>query len=298
MAGGKTPRRAVHGVLLLDKPQGLSSNTALQKARYLYLAQKAGHTGTLDPMATGLLPIAFGEATKFSSMLLDADKGYETCVLLGVATDSGDADGKVVSERPVSVDLAAVEQVLERFRGEIEQVPPMYSALKRDGKALYEYARAGVEIEREARRVRIHSLELLRVELPRLWLRVHCSKGTYIRSLAMDIGEALGCGAHLESLRRTVVGRFDLTQAVSLASLEALEMTEREALLLPVDAFLEALPRLDLDASQSLALCQGRALPWQGGGNGDLRLYGPEGFLGVGGVEAGLLKSRRLLATA
>ena len=203
-------RRVVDGVLLLDKSQGVSSNGALQTARRLLNAAKAGHTGTLDPMASGLLPLTFGEATKFSQMLLDADKVYEAVVQLGVDTDSGDADGAVIATRPVAVDRAALEAVLTRFRGEIEQVPPMYSALKRDGKALYEYAREGIELEREARRVTIHALELLDFAGERFAIRVHCSKGTYIRSLAMDIGAALGCGAHLCALRRTAIGAFEL----------------------------------------------------------------------------------------
>ncbi len=216
-------------MLLLDKPQGVSSNGALQTARRLFNAAKAGHTGTLDPMASGLLPLTFGEATKFSQMLLDADKTYEAVVQLGVDTDSGDADGAVIATRPVAVDRAALEAVLARFRGEIEQVPPMYSALKRDGKALYEYARAGIELEREARKVTIHALELLDFAGERFTIRVHCSKGTYIRSLAMDIGAALGCGAHLAALRRTAIGAFDLSGAVTLEALEVAAEGARDA---------------------------------------------------------------------
>uniref|UniRef100_UPI0035ADC3C5 tRNA pseudouridine(55) synthase TruB n=1 Tax=Thauera aminoaromatica TaxID=164330 RepID=UPI0035ADC3C5 len=245
-------RREVDGVLLLDKPQGMSSNGALQTARRLLAAAKAGHTGTLDPMASGLLPLTFGEATKFSQMLLDADKTYEAVVRLGVDTDSGDAEGKVLATRPVAVDRAALEAVLERFRGEIEQVPPMYSALKRDGKALYEYARAGIELERAARRVVIHALELLDFAGERFTIRVHCSKGTYIRSLAMDIGAALGCGAHLAALRRTAIGAFDLSGALTLEALEAAGEGGRDALLAPVDALVAARSQSDRQALELL----------------------------------------------
>ena len=289
----------VDGVLLLDKPQGVSSNGALQTARRLLNAAKAGHTGTLDPMASGLLPLTFGEATKFSQMLLDADKVYEAEVLLGVETDSGDAEGRVTATHAVTVDRAALEAVLDTFRGEIEQVPPMYSALKRDGKALYEYAREGIELEREARRVRIHALELLEFSAPRFTIRVHCSKGTYIRSLAMDIGAVLGCGAHLTALRRTGIGRFTLAGAVTLAALEAAEVAARDALLAPVDALVADFPRLDLDAASALALLQGRVLALGlSGGEAVLRVYGPQGFLGLGVRDAdGRLAARRLIAS-
>ncbi len=293
-------RRVVDGVLLLDKPQGVSSNGALQTARRLLNAAKAGHTGTLDPMASGLLPLTFGEATKFSQMLLDADKVYEAVVQLGVDTDSGDADGAVMATRPVAVDRAALEAVLTRFRGEIEQVPPMYSALKRDGKALYEYAREGIELEREARRVTIHALELLDFAGERFTIRVHCSKGTYIRSLAMDIGAALGCGAHLCALRRTAIGAFELSAAVTLAQLEAAAEGERDALLAPVDALVAAFPAVTLDADAERALLQGRVLDEPRGAPGvSVRVYGPSGFLGLGRwQDDGRLAPRRLIATA
>ena len=292
-------RRVVDGVLLLDKPQGVSSNGALQTARRLLNAAKAGHTGTLDPMASGLLPLTFGEATKFSQMLLDADKVYEAVVQLGVDTDSGDADGAVMATRPVAVDRAALEAVLTRFRGEIEPVPPMYSALKRDGKALYEYAREGIELEREARRVTIHALELLDFAGERFTIRVHCSKGTYIRSLAMDIGAALGCGAHLCGLRRTRIGAFELDAAVTLAALEACEFEARAAMLAPVDALLAVHARIVLDGEQAQGLLQGRVLSLAGaGGEGLVRVYGPKGFLGLGQWQDGdKLAARRLIAT-
>lgn len=292
-------RRDVDGVLLLDKPQGMSSNGALQSARRLLNAAKAGHTGTLDPMASGLLPLTFGEATKFSQMLLDADKTYEAVVRLGVDTDSGDAEGTVTATRPVAVDRPVLEAVLARFRGEIEQVPPMYSALKRDGKALYEYARAGIELERAPRRVRIHALELLDFAGDRLAIRVHCSKGTYIRSLAVDIGAALGCGAHLAALRRTAIGDFDLADAVTLDRLEAAGEGGRDALLAPVDALVAAFPVVRLDAAAARALLQGRTLALPGGTPGmRVRAYGPAGFLGVAQwQEDGRLAARRLIAT-
>ena len=295
----KIVRRIVDGVLLLDKPRGLSSNHALQAARRLLNAAKAGHTGTLDPMASGLLPLTFGEATKFSQMLLDADKTYEAVVQLGVETDSGDAEGKVTARHPVSVSEARLATVLSAFRGDIEQVPPMYSALKRDGKALYEYAREGVEVERAARRVTIHALELLEFGGERFAIRVACSKGTYIRTLAMDIGAALGCGAHLCSLRRTRIGSFDVADAVTLERLEAMPATERDALLAPADALVREFGEVVLTAEQATWLMQGRTLRLeQHGAPGPVRAYGPQGFLGLaqwGGD--GALAPRRLIAT-
>lgn len=292
-------RRIVDGVLLLDKPQGLSSNHALQAARRLLNAAKAGHTGTLDPMASGLLPLTFGEATKFSQMLLDADKTYEAVVQLGVETDSGDADGKVVATHAVSVGEAQLAGVLVRFRGDIEQVPPMYSALKRDGKALYEYAREGIEVERAARRVTIHALDLLGFAGERFSIRVSCSKGTYIRTLAMDIGAALGCGAHLCGLRRTRIGPFDVSGAVTLERLEAAPAEGRDALLAPVDALVREFREVLLEAGQAGFLLQGRTLriappdvP------GPVRAYGPQGFLGLALWQAdGTLAPRRMIAT-
>lgn len=292
-------RRIVDGVLLLDKPQGLSSNHALQAARRLLNAAKAGHTGTLDPMATGLLPLTFGEATKFSQMLLDADKTYEAVMQLGVETDSGDAEGRVVATHPVAVTEAAVVEVLSRFRGDIEQVPPMYSALKRDGKALYEYAREGIELERGARRVTIHALELLAFDGDRFGIRVACSKGTYIRTLAMDIGAALGCGAHLCALRRTRIGAFDVSEAVTLERLEAAPADERDALLAPVDALVGEFDVVALTAEEATWLLQGRTLRLaKQEAPGPVRAYGPHGFLGLAQWQAdGALAPRRLIAT-
>ena len=295
----KIVRAIVDGVLLLDKPRGMSSNGALQTARRLLNAAKAGHTGTLDPMASGLLPLTFGEATKFSQMLLDADKTYEAVVQLGIETDSGDAEGAVLATRPVAIERARLEAVLEHFRGDIEQVPPMYSALKRDGKALYEYARAGIEIEREARKVRIHALELLDFADTRFSIRVACSKGTYIRSLAMDIGSALGCGAHLCALRRTRIGAFDVADAVTLETLEAQPAEARTGLLAPADALVASFPACRLDAEQARGLLQGRVLALgETGAEGLVRVYGPQGFLGLGQWQQdGKLAARRLIAT-
>lgn len=295
----KLPRRAVDGVLLLDKPQGMTSNAALQTARRLLNAAKAGHTGTLDPMATGLLPLTFGEATKFSQMLLDADKTYEATIRLGIETDTGDAEGVVIASSAVTSGRGAIAAALEAFVGEIEQIPPMYSALKRDGKPLYEYARAGVEIERAPRRVRIHALELLETVDETFRVRVTCSKGTYIRTLAIDLGRALGCGAHLASLRRTRIGPFEIDRAHTLAMLEAATAAERDMLLARVDALVAHLPRVDLDGVRSAAILQGRAIALPTAAPGGVRIYGDgERFLGLGERTAdGKLSPKRLIAT-
>lgn len=291
-------RRIVDGVLLLDKPQGLSSNTALQAARRLLNAAKAGHTGTLDPMASGLLPLTFGEATKFSQMLLDADKTYEAELRLGVETDSGDAEGAIIATHPVAVTAAQLDAVLARFRGDIEQVPPMYSALKRDGKALYEYARAGIELERAPRPVTIHALERLDFAGDRVALRVSCSKGTYIRSLAMDIGAALGCGAHLSALRRTRIGPFAVADALTLDQLEACAAEARGERLAAPDALVAHCAALTLDAGEAAALLQGRPLPRaDAAAQGLVRAYGPGGFLGLAQWREGMLVAKRLIAT-
>jgi tRNA pseudouridine55 synthase len=256
-------RRVLDGVLLLDKPLGLSSNDALMRAKFLLLAKKAGHTGTLDPLASGLLPLCFGEATKFSQDLLHADKTYEATMRLGVRTTTGDAEGEAVETRPVVCTRADIDAVLPAFRGAIEQVPPMYSALKRDGKPLYEYARAGQVLERAARAVTIHSLEVLECGLPatpELRIRVKCSKGTYIRTLAEDIGERLGCGAHLVALRRTEVGALTLADAVSLPELEQADANTRERWLRPVDVLLSSFAAVRLDAQAALRFLQGQRL--------------------------------------
>lgn len=296
---GKRAWRRVDGVLLLDKANGMTSNAALQVARRLFSAAKAGHTGTLDPLATGLLPLCFGEATKFSADLLSADKCYEADLLFGVTTDSGDADGSVVEQRPVNFSRSDLERLLEGFRGPITQIPPMYSALKHAGRPLYELARQGVEIEREARSVTIHELVLLDVGDSTCRLRVACSKGTYIRSLAMDIGEALGSGAHLTALRRTVVGPLVIGDAVSLDRLSEMTDEERAASLLPPDALLQSLPKVGLDPAASIRFGHGNPVSIAGefGGRAGLRrVYGEGRFLGLGEVdETGNVKPRRLV---
>ena len=256
----KRQRVPVHGVLLLDKHAGASSNDVLIKAKRLLNAQKAGHTGTLDPFATGLLPLCFGEATKFAQDLLDADKTYETVLHLGRTTTTGDTEGEVLAESPVNVSLQEIEAALARFRGPIRQVPPMYSALKRDGKPLYEYARAGITLEREARDVTIHALELLAYEAPYLSLRVTCSKGTYVRVLGEDIGAALGCGAHLNALRRTQVAHLALGNAVTLEALAALPEDERSQALAPVDALLSTFEAVMLPDALARRFSQGQRL--------------------------------------
>jgi len=288
-------------VLLLDKPLGLSSNDALVRARRLLGARKAGHGGTLDPLATGLLPLLFGEATKFALDSLDADKTYLAELTLGVATDTGDAEGRVIAEREPVRDEAAVRRAVAGFVGEIDQVPPMHSALKREGRPLYELARQGVVVERPARRVTIFAIDVLRFEPPRIELRVRCSKGTYIRSLAADLGERLGCGAHLAALRRERVGSLDVADALSLEALEALSMPERRARLLPADALLSGLPRVDLDAASALRLRQGQKLqigaPDAGAAARRVRVYDGGQLLGVALHERGELQPQRLVAT-
>ncbi|HVW51085.1 MAG TPA: tRNA pseudouridine(55) synthase TruB [Trinickia sp.] len=256
----RVPRRALDGVLLLDKGLGLTSNDALVRAKRLFLAQKAGHTGTLDPLASGLLPLCFGEATKFSQDLLEADKTYEATMRLGIRTSTGDAEGEVLETCTVQVGAAEIEAALAGFRGPILQVPPMHSALKRDGKPLYEYARAGQVVERAARAVTIHALDLLRVALPDVTFRVTCSKGTYVRTLAEDIGAALGCGAHLVALRRTGVGALTLEHAVTLETLEQMDAAARDACLRPVDALLSTFPAVGLGADEAKRFLHGQRL--------------------------------------
>jgi len=256
----KKTRLPINGVLLLDKPVGWSSNDALIKAKRLLNAIKAGHTGTLDPFATGLLPLCFGEATKFSADLLEADKTYQTVVHLGVSTNTGDTEGEVIQTREVNVSEAQIHATLEQFKGDILQVPPMYSALKRDGKPLYEYAREGITLEREARPVTIHLLEFVKYEAPFLTLNVRCSKGTYIRVLGEDIGNALGCGAHLNALRRTHVGHLILENTVTLDQLIEMSEEQRHALLAPVDALLSSFPEVLLSEELSKRFLQGQRI--------------------------------------
>lgn len=301
----RPPRRRVDGVLLLDKPLGMTSNAALQKARWLFNAAKAGHTGTLDPLATGLLPLCFGEATKFAGGLLDADKTYEARVQLGVTTTTADAEGEVLERREVALTAPQLEAMLARFVGAIEQLPPMYSALKRDGRALYEYARAGVEVERTPRQVTIHLLELLDWQGTQFSMRVRCSKGTYIRTLAEDIGAALGCGAHLAALRRTQIADLDLAPAVTLEELEALPATARDALLAPVDTLVSQWPEIELSAAERSRLMQGQcvrptALPENSPADMSVwwRAYHQGQFLGLCALQDGQLHPRRLMVPA
>lgn len=286
------------GVLLLDKPQGLSSNAALQRVRGIFQRVKGGHTGTLDPMATGLLPICLGEATKFASGLLEADKTYEASIKLGVSTTTGDAEGEPVLERDIAVSAEQVEAALHTFIGEIEQVPPMYSALKHRGRPLYEYARQGQEIERAPRRVRIYEIERLRQESDEVRVRVRCSKGTYIRSLAHDLGERLGCGAHLTALRRTVIGPLTIERAVTLEQLREAPPDAAWAWLLPADLLVSHLPALTLSAASAYAILRGQVVqcPLDFTGTGEARLYDPgQGFLGIGMVTAErLVRARRM----
>ncbi|MGE5319918.1 MAG: tRNA pseudouridine(55) synthase TruB [Hyphomicrobiaceae bacterium] len=293
----KPARQIVDGVLLLNKPVGITSNAALQKAKWLLNARKAGHTGTLDPFADGLLPLCFGEATKFSGYLLDADKRYRAVLQLGVTTTTGDPEGEVLSTRKVAVSHADIVAVLPRFTGEIEQVPPMHSALKHQGRPLYEYARAGIEIERPPRQVQIRALDLIECAPPRVVLDVQCSAGTYIRTLAQDIGAALGCGAHLTGLTRTAAGGFTLDHAYTLAYLELLDAAQREALLLPTDCLVAHLPAVQLDGAESAALCQGRSVAHQAAHTGLTRVYAaPRTFLGLADADTGQLVPRRLIA--
>lgn len=294
----KRIKRAINGVLLLDKPLGFSSNQALQKVKWLYQASKAGHTGSLDPLATGLLPICLGEATKFSHFLLDADKSYRALIRLGSTTTTADAEGEVLTRAEVNVDRVQLEQVLQRFVGDIVQVPPMYSALKHEGKALYEYARAGVDIERKGREVTIHEIVLERFEGELLEVVVSCSKGTYIRTLAEDIGHALGCGAHLGGLRRLTTAHLKLEDAVTIEQLEALAPTARDAMLLPVEATIDNLPQVVVDSESAYYLKRGQYV-WKSGFNqrGPFRIYAETGeFLGLGEQTAeGKIAPRRLI---
>jgi tRNA pseudouridine55 synthase len=298
----RVQRRPVHGVLLLDKPLGLSSNQALQKAKWLLRAEKAGHTGTLDPLATGVLPLCFGAATKFSQLQLDADKTYETVVQLGVTTTTGDAEGDVLEKCQVDVTDALIDSVLQRFTGEIEQMPPMYSALKHEGKALYEYARAGVEITRSLRKVHIYELKRLPAgELlasSAIKLIVTCSKGTYIRTLGEDIGKALGCGGHLTMLRRVETGGLNVAQAVTLEQLEAMDEDQRLKQLRPAQVLLSHAPEISLPADEAGRFLSGLRRRVQHVDAELVKVFGqsPRAFLGSGHVKAGELIPQRLLS--
>jgi tRNA pseudouridine55 synthase len=296
----------IDGVVLLDKPCGMTSQSAVTSVKRLLHADKAGHTGTLDPMATGLLPVCLGEATKYSQDLLDADKVYQARLRFGIQTDTGDAQGQIIAEKSTAevtdnvMAKSLINGILPRFIGEIEQVPPMYSALKRDGKPLYEYARAGVEIERESRRITIYSITVLDISWPEIALEIHCSKGTYIRVLAEDIGHALGCGAHLIGLRRTMVGHLSLDRAVTLDGISDIAPQ-----VLPVDALLQSLPELTVDDHQAKRLEMGQRVPcalnmatqWA---NSLFRIYRsqalPQNFIGTADWRSGVLHPRRFIA--
>ncbi|WP_194791785.1 tRNA pseudouridine(55) synthase TruB [Pseudomonas sp. UFMG81] len=302
MAQVKRIRRNVSGIILLDKPLGFTSNAALQKVRWLLNAEKAGHTGSLDPLATGVLPLCFGEATKFSQYLLESDKGYETVMQMGQTTNTGDAEGEVLKTREVTVGRADLEAVIPRFRGEIQQVPPMYSALKRDGQPLYKLARAGEVVEREARSVTIGRLELLECEGTRARLSVGCSKGTYIRTLVEDIGEALGCGAYVAELRRTQAGPFVLAQTVTLEELEQAHAEGgNEALdrfLLPADSGLQDWPLVVLSEHSAFYWLHGQAVRAPDAPQfGMVRVQDHNArFIGIGEVsEDGRIAPRRLI---
>ena len=299
----RVQRRPVHGVLLLDKPLGLSSNQALQKAKWLLRAEKAGHTGTLDPLATGVLPLCFGAATKFSGLHLDADKTYEATLQLGVTTTTGDAEGEVIERRAVpAITPEQLEAVRQRFLGRITQVPPMHSALKKDGKALYEYARAGIEVERAPREVAIHALNLALAQVDQaqaaIKIEVTCSKGTYIRTLGEDIGRALGCGGHLTRLRRTATGPFVAAQCTTLPALEALDDHERLNLLQPAEALLPDLTAVTLAADDAAKFLTGlrRRGDWVDADH--VVVFGdpPRALLGSAHIKAGELIPSRLLS--
>jgi len=299
--------RRVNGILVIDKPAGVTSNGVLQQVKRLFGAAKAGHTGALDPLATGVLPLCFGEATKFSQSMLDSDKAYITTARLGIRTETADSEGAVVSERPVpALTEEDLEPVLDRFRGDIEQVPSMYSALKHKGRPLYEYAREGIEIERPARPVTIYELTLLAVRDTEIDLAVKCTKGTYVRNLVEDIGEVLGCGAHVSALRRTLASGFSLAQAHPVEKLE--QMREQgeslDSLLVPVDAALTMFPEVHLESGNLLSILNGQPVRISGQSlTGPVRLYGENRFVGLGegqpeGEDAVKIVPRRLVASS
>lgn len=299
--------RPLNGILLLDKPLEVSSNGILQRVRWLYQAQKAGHTGALDPMASGLLPICFGEATKFSQFLLDTDKTYLVTATFGVRTTTSDSEGEVISQKPVSFTQAELEQALQAFRGDILQVPTMFSALKYQGQPLYRYARQGIEVPREPRPISIFRFELLALKDNSADFIVHCSKGTYIRTLIDDLGELLGCGAHVAKLHRTQVGPFHAEQMVTPAQLDALaeqshqttDFSPMDSLLLPLDAGISNMTTLELTQAEQHRLQHGQSCQVDMADIAAVKLHGPgDIFFGIGLVENGVLSSRRLLNTA
>ena len=294
----KKIRKPIHGVLLLNKPRGISSTQALGRAKWLIGAEKAGHTGTLDPLADGLLPLCFGHATKLAHDLLDADKTYVAGIVLGRSTSTGDMEGEVVFASDLVIKREQWDAILPQFMGEIDQVPPMYSALKQNGKPLYELARAGIEVEREARRITIVSLETLKFEYPNVLLKVRCSKGTYIRTLAEDMGKALNVGAHLSSLKRVGVGELDIANAMTLEELEAVVEAEREKVLLPLDALLQDCPALDLAQMDAQRFVQGQRLKVELADAQMVRVYWQAVLIGLASVANKTLSPQKVLMTA
>ena len=296
----KAPRQAVHGVLLLDKPIGWTSNDALQKCKGLLRALKGGHTGTLDPLATGLLPLCFGAATKFSQVSLDADKAYRATLKLGERSSTGDGEGEITPGAPPDFDAAALAAACAGLTGTIDQLPPMHSALKKDGRALYEYARAGIEVERTPRRVTIHRLDIVEQHDERLVIDVVCSKGTYIRTLAADLGDALGCGAWLQALRRTGTGPLDVADAITIEALEALPEDQRRRRLLPADTLLRDWPAVCLPDDEAGRFLTGLRRRVALADAPSVRVYGPQprAFLGSAHILAGELIADRLLSPA
>ncbi len=303
MTANKPQKRPVNGVLLLDKPQGRSSNTALQQARRLYRAEKAGHTGVLDPLATGLLPVCFGEATKFAQYLLDADKAYTATLKLGEASSTGDAEGEIIDTARADISPAEFQTACAALTGPIRQVPPMFSALKHEGKPLYEYARKGIVIERKARDITIYSIDIQEFSAPQAVIDVRCSKGTYIRTLSEDIAKHIGTFAHLTALRRTETAGFTIAQSHSLEALEALSEAERDALLLPCDVLVQHLPKITLadEAVKMLKFGQQPAFSGDIPTDSPIRVYAENGeFIGLADylAEQGRLKAVRLMNTA
>ncbi|MSQ80152.1 MAG: tRNA pseudouridine(55) synthase TruB [Candidatus Methylopumilus sp.] len=294
----KSLKREIDGVFLLNKPLGFSSHQVLKKIQWLFNAKKAGHTGTLDPMASGLLPICLGEATKFSHQLLDANKTYIAIIQLGVTTTTGDQEGEVITQKDVLLDEDQLNKVLHQFKGVITQIPPMYSALKHEGNPLYEYARQGIEIERKGRQVTIYYIRLMKTEGSVMTIEVSCSKGTYIRTLAEDIGSALGCGAYLKGLERTQTGTFQLCNAFTVATLEAMTMTSREKILLAIDCLVEGLSSMTLSLTETEAIKKGQPIDFISKNNKYIRLYSVTGqFVGVGQPDLkGRLFPKRLIA--
>lgn len=301
--------RPIDGVILIDKPTGMSSNHVLQKVRGMFAAQKAGHTGALDPLATGMLPVCLGEATKFSQYLLDSDKKYQVVAHLGQRTDTSDADGEVIAEKPVDVTLEQIEQALAAFRGEIQQVPTMFSALKYQGKPLYEYARKGIEVPREARPITVYFFDIVKLEGVMLTMDVHCSKGTYVRTLVDDLGEALGCGAHVAALHRTQVADYPVERMMTLEQLQQLrDRANEEALepgtyldphLLPMDTAVSNLPELEIDAQSAVFVRNGNPVRVQSSlelGQVRMVIEGSNEFIGVGELgDDAMVSPKRLI---